>query len=197
MPSDRPIYFSVDFNATAAQLPAIADYFHGVATVLGLDRVGVYGGFNVIEYLAIIDAARWFWQTYAWSGGNWSIRAHIRQVRNGVSFQGADIDLDTAMESDYGQWMVGVEPGPIVNPPSPKPTWTETLIMNLPTLTRGAKGAYVGRLQALLNVAGSHLVVDRDFGPLTESAVRSYQSQHSLAIDGIVGQHTWTSVLTA
>jgi peptidoglycan hydrolase-like protein with peptidoglycan-binding domain len=33
--------------------------------------------------------------------------------------------------------------------------------------------------------------VDREFGPLTQSAVKDFQSAHGLEVDGQVGQQTW------
>src|SRR5262245_35044859 len=36
-PGDRPIYFSVDFDATSGQQAAINSYFDGVASVIGLN----------------------------------------------------------------------------------------------------------------------------------------------------------------
>lgn len=55
-----------------------------------------------------------------------------------------------------------------------------------PILRRGAKGADVKRLQQLLGK-------DQDgvFGPLTENAVRDFQSTHGIGVDGIVGSYTW------
>jgi murein L,D-transpeptidase YcbB/YkuD len=32
------------------------------------------------------------------------------------------------------------------------------------------------------------------FGPLTEAAVKNWQSRNSLTVDGIVGPNTWTSL---
>lgn len=107
MPSDRPIYFAVDFDCTEAQWPQVHEALNGAAEVLGRNRVGVYGGFNVIEWAARDGAAEWFWQTYAWSGDRWSDHAHLRQTRNDVSLVGGLVDLDTAMVDDYGQWMPG------------------------------------------------------------------------------------------
>jgi hypothetical protein len=104
MPADRPIYFSVDFDATSAQQTAINNYFDGIASVLGRGRTGAYGGYYVIKRL--FDAAKisWGWQTYAWSGGLWDSRAQLRQVKNGITVDGADCDKDEAWAADYGQW---------------------------------------------------------------------------------------------
>lgn len=55
----------------------------------------------------------------------------------------------------------------------------------------GDTGSTVVELQNLLNAAiGSGLVVDGDFGPKTEQAVRSYQASRGLSADGIAGPDT-------
>jgi hypothetical protein len=106
-PPDRPIYFSVDFDATNTQLPTVADYYRGVASVVGLGRTGAYGGYRTIRYLLDHGLVRWAWQTYAWSGGQWDGRAQLRQVRNGVPIDGVDCDLNESMTADFGQWGSG------------------------------------------------------------------------------------------
>jgi hypothetical protein len=61
-----------------------------------------------------------------------------------------------------------------------------------PMLRRGARGAQVVRLQqALGNLGFNPGPVDGIFGPLTESAVRAYQTARGLGADGIVGPNTW------
>ena len=80
--------------------------------------------------------------------------------------------------------------------PAPSTDWTKAIIMSLPVLKRGAKGIPVTRLQALLNVAGQRLTEDGDFGPKTETAVRAEQSQASIAVDGQVGKHTWSVLIS-
>jgi Domain of unknown function (DUF1906) len=102
-PPDRPIYFSTDFDASTSQLATCHRYLRGCADVIGWDRVGVYGGFRTINYMRD-RGVRWLWQTYAWSGGQWAAGTHLRQYRNEVRLAGADVDLDRAMKTDYGQW---------------------------------------------------------------------------------------------
>lgn len=104
-PADRPIYFSVDFDTSVTQ--AIIDYFHGVASVIGLARTGAYGPYQVIRGLFDAHAITWGWQTYAWSGGMWEPRAHIRQYKNGISLAGFSVDYNQSMQEDFGQWMPG------------------------------------------------------------------------------------------
>jgi hypothetical protein len=103
-PATAPIYFSVDFDTTPGQQAAINAYLNGCASVLGKSRVGVYGSYYVVERCAGAGTASWFWQTYAWSGGQWSSHAHIRQIQNGITVGGADCDRNQAMTANYGQW---------------------------------------------------------------------------------------------
>jgi len=64
-----------------------------------------------------------------------------------------------------------------------------------PTLRRGSRGPAVMELQRKLNgVSGAGLVVDGDFGPRTEQAVRNFQAFFQLGVDGIVGPKTWGMV---
>ena len=102
IPNDRPIYFAVDFDATAAQQAAIDAYLQGAATIIGANRVGVYGGFNVVSRCAANGTAKWFWQTLAWSGGQQFSGNHIYQ--NGQSAFGGGADVDVSMQNDFGQY---------------------------------------------------------------------------------------------
>ena len=67
----------------------------------------------------------------------------------------------------------------------------------LPVLGRGSTGDAVRSLQQrLAEIAKSWEVdspgqVDGDFGPRTEASVRSFQRFAAVAIDGVVGDHTW------
>lgn len=116
MPPSRPIYFAVDWDVQAAEWPNVRQALAAAGAVLGAGRVGIYGGLNAVSWAARDGVAAWFFQTYAWSRGQWSPRAHVRQYRNNVSLVGGTVDLDTAMVSDYGQWTVkGLPPGEGMN----------------------------------------------------------------------------------
>ncbi|ADJ27294.1 peptidoglycan-binding protein [Nitrosococcus watsonii] len=51
--------------------------------------------------------------------------------------------------------------------------------------------------QSLNKIMGLRLAVDGILGPMTRSAVRSFQSRHRLAVDGIVGPHTERALVAA
>jgi peptidoglycan hydrolase-like protein with peptidoglycan-binding domain len=71
--------------------------------------------------------------------------------------------------------------------------------LSLPVLRRGQHSGEppVFRLQLMLNfVKGvDDLEVDGIFGPRTEAAVRDFQQNENLSVDGIVGRQTWTALL--
>ena len=68
---------------------------------------------------------------------------------------------------------------------------------NTPVVKRGSSGSAVAGLQkGLLKFGGAGSPTDPgpadgSFGPRTEAAVKSYQTQHALAADGVVGPRTW------
>jgi peptidoglycan hydrolase-like protein with peptidoglycan-binding domain len=64
----------------------------------------------------------------------------------------------------------------------------------LPTLYFGSSGVAVRVLQRLLVANGYAVRVDGIFGALTETAVKAFQNQRNLGVDGIVGQRTWRTL---
>ena len=77
----------------------------------------------------------------------------------------------------------------------------KTTSIELPILKKGVKCAEVGTLQILLrskgysDAAGNQLVVDNSFGPKVDFAVRKFQKEKGLEVDGSVGKLTWTKLL--
>lgn len=103
-PSNRPIYFAVDFDARPADQPAIDEYLRGAAEILGLARVGVYGGINLIDRCFASGTAKWFWQTGAWSYGKESVHANFVQMTalNGTIVGGVKVDINETRKADWG-----------------------------------------------------------------------------------------------
>lgn len=62
------------------------------------------------------------------------------------------------------------------------------------TVKYGSSGDDVRELQRRLNGAGYNVAVDGNFGNQTQQAVRDYQRDKNLTIDGIVGSQTWGSL---
>lgn len=68
-----------------------------------------------------------------------------------------------------------------------------------PTLKLGDEGIYVNNLQTILNML-SYLpeeYITSEFDLRTEHAVKSFQSDWGLKIDGIVGEETWAALEAA
>jgi Rv2525c-like, glycoside hydrolase-like domain len=101
---DDPIYFSVDWDAKESEQATINDYMRGAADAIGKERVGMYAGYYPLCRAFDAGVISWGWQTYAWSGGNWDDRAHLRQVQNGVVVGGADCDINETDAASFGQW---------------------------------------------------------------------------------------------
>jgi cell wall-associated NlpC family hydrolase len=66
-----------------------------------------------------------------------------------------------------------------------------------PTVRRGNSGEYVVTLQKMLTDAGyGNFVgkIDGAFGSKTEAAVKAFQIDNKLTVDGVVGQKTWAAL---
>jgi peptidoglycan hydrolase-like protein with peptidoglycan-binding domain len=116
----HPIYFNVDYDAPAADLPAILAALDGVASVIGLGRVGLYAGYGPMQAAFDAGKIKWGFQTYAWSGGKWDPRAQLQQWSNGQ--WGGTVDFTRATVAEFGQNPVVPVPLPDPDPePDPDP----------------------------------------------------------------------------
>ncbi|MEH1127186.1 peptidoglycan-binding domain-containing protein [Micromonospora sp. CPCC 206061] len=64
-----------------------------------------------------------------------------------------------------------------------------------PLVREGDRGQAVRDVQHLLRENRYELAVDGVFGPLTDGAVRDFQKDRSLVVDGIVGPNTWAAII--
>lgn len=140
LPSDLPVYFAADFDATPEEQAAINDYLRGAGEEIGVDRVGIYGGFYVVKRAAEAGVAKWFFQTYAWSGGQWYEGNHLEQYKNDQNINGA-VDLVRAKKENYGQpsKFGGAAPTPRPPQPSPLPGGTYTVLSGDTLIGIGSK----------------------------------------------------------
>jgi peptidoglycan hydrolase-like protein with peptidoglycan-binding domain len=72
---------------------------------------------------------------------------------------------------------------------------TTATISPWPLVREGDQQHPVKTLQYLLRARGHDLIADGAFGPVTGAAVRGFQQQKGLAVDGTVGPATWTALV--
>ena len=105
----------------------------------------------------------------------------------------AGVQHFTSRNKKWTHWAVPVIiDGQITPTPTPTPT-PETK----PTLKRGSKGQYVTLAQTeLINKGYScgSFGADGEFGAATEKAVKAFQKDHGLSVDGIIGKQTWSAL---
>lgn len=93
------------------------------------------------------------------------------------------------------------EPTPAPEPapkPKPKPSMDDKIKAwdKANTLKLGSKGKTVEVLQRALAGKGYNVVViDGDFGSVTDREVRKYQTDNKLFVDGICGPQTWEALM--
>lgn len=70
-------------------------------------------------------------------------------------------------------------------------------VLAKPTLRNGSKGLQVYYIQEDLNYLGEVLETDGQFGPLTLAAVKKFQKNHNLVVDGIYGPKSYGAMMEA
>ena len=80
--------------------------------------------------------------------------------------------------------------GVLLNDVKPLSSWIRRELDYPGTSRRGDRGATVTRIQEWLCLRGQPVVVDGDFGPATQAAVREFQRVSRLKVDGVVGRKT-------
>lgn len=114
------IYFSVDEQWASDEV----GYFQGVASVIGLNRTGVYGGWDTVNTVHKAGASTYYWMTEAWEFGRpVPSFVHIYQYANGQTVNGMSVDFDRALQDYYGQ--ITAPTPDVVGPVTPfTPTFT-------------------------------------------------------------------------
>lgn len=94
---------------------------------------------------------------------------------------GGDLDLDIAYMTPAA-WDKYAKAKPV-------------LMKDKPVLRRENRGEEVRELQTLLSDKGYTVLVDGIFGDKTYEAVKAYQADHDLQVDGVVGSKTWDKLI--
>lgn len=132
-PREDVIFYTVDFDATPAQVTA---YFRAIKAA-AVRPVGVYGSDKVVDALLAAGLADWGWQSTAWSGGRVSSKAHLFQrVTHSKAIAGVSTnawDEDAVLRGTVPVWNPG-EPAyvpPVVPPPVIPPVIPDPLVISV------------------------------------------------------------------
>lgn len=131
--------------------------------------------------------------------GNYSNAVKRRSIKvDGRYIRGFGVP-DYASKSNGVQEEVKEEP-PKVEVPTAKPqNVTVYYSVRLPLLKNGSEGAAVKAMQHLLLAKGYKLPkygADAEFGAETEEALKAYQKENGLEVDGKCGEKTWAALIT-
>lgn len=128
-------------------------------------------------------------QVYGVAGGDASIVSNLEPWAGGEG-------LRPWAPPDNQQLVKNCKDLSVVTPPlydtNPR---TVVTISPWPVVRKGAQEHPVRTLQHLLRSRGRLVTVDGIFGSKTDAAVRSFQRQKGLAVDGIVGPLTWPALI--
>lgn len=133
-----------------------------------------------------------------------------KMAHTGLGYNGETVECSngvqhfTKRDKKWTHWAVpkGLYSGDVeIKPSAPAtPQQPTDTTVELPTLRKGSKGSYVTLLQTLLLNRGYQLPkfgADGDFGNETLAAVKQFQKDWGLTVDGVVGKTTWKYLETS
>jgi GH25 family lysozyme M1 (1,4-beta-N-acetylmuramidase) len=125
----------------------------------------------------LATSAAWLAKPWPWKAKTTAHRDITKPFSNGA------YDPQVPIPWGGGNWWIHQYQGDAVNFPG----FTHTVDINRFNLMRiGEKGARVSWVQRRVGTKP-----DGDFGPKTETAVKTFQSQHKLTADGVIGPLTF------
>ena len=106
-PTGAPIYASIDDDPSPEQYKQqVAPYLRGWESVVGHQRVGVYGNSKVIDWALQDGLGSWFWQ-HNWGTPRGFVHpaAHLHQFEiDARKVAGVGVDLNNILKAQFGQW---------------------------------------------------------------------------------------------
>lgn len=110
----------------------------------------------------------------------------IRWIEEGKTFTTWEGNTSVNNDSDGGEVMTRTRKKSVVKAFVNTGLFNDAVAPVPLTMRRGDSGTEVTRIQKLLYDLGYEMVVDGDFGPGTEGAVKKFQAEHGLAATGTV-----------
>lgn len=102
LPTTTPVYYTVDFPSSDGS--EIDAYFRGIASVVPVSQMGVYGNYTTIDWLYKHGLGTYFCQSNAWpQPQGWHPQAQMRQDVTGATISGVHCDRLTVTAADFGQ----------------------------------------------------------------------------------------------
>jgi peptidoglycan hydrolase-like protein with peptidoglycan-binding domain len=155
------------------------------------DALGVQMALNYARPFS--EGSGRFWRLARYAGetaptyGPFTKRGHWLHV---------EVHPTVALDETPVESLLGSVPAP---GPSPTPPHEREKVMvnaEMEVVRRGDRGGFVAKAQAILTANfGQDLAADGVFGSKTDAAVRNVQTFFGLAVDGVVGPQTWTTLL--
>lgn len=115
---DHPVFFAVDYNMEISEWNSYGvEYFKGAGSVLGKQRVGIYGHSRVCHWagpednvVATVEPGRWLcWVTKGWSGGATGSKYAVlyqrvvdTQRNPGPKVGGVTVDVNDVYHPEWG-----------------------------------------------------------------------------------------------
>ena len=166
-------------NTAMAATPGTSNHGFGLAADLSNSPTVPIGG-ATLRWMAEHGPSFGFWNTVRSEPWHWSYCLGD-DVPGGVEIPGDIATPDGAGRATV-DWAGAAAAG------------TLAAVVFEREAVRGDQGEAVAAIQWRLAAAGHEIVIDGDFGPRTEAAVRAFQRAHGLADDGRVGELTWAAL---
>jgi Putative peptidoglycan binding domain/D-alanyl-D-alanine carboxypeptidase/LysM domain len=162
-------------NTAMAATPGTSNHGFGVAADLSNSPTAPIAG-ATLSWMAEHGPSFGFWNTVRSEAWHWSYCLGD-EVPDGVP-----TPAHTAFVDDDVDWSAAAASGEL------------DAVVPESEILPGDRGEATAAVQWRLRKAGHDVVVDGDFGPQTEAAVRAFQQAHGLTIDGRVGPSTWSAL---
>ena len=173
-------------------LLAVCDWFTDNADEIGLELLCDYQWTGRLPNGQPAAARVWKCDRVAWKA----------QTPGSIMYGGSgdwlhiELDAHHANTTDWIPGIVATMPTPGAPPPVPPEPEEPPAYSGRPS-KEGSTGKQVETIQRQLRAKGYDCGnPDGKFGPRTDAAVRQYQMDHGLLVDGIVGPKTWASLFS-